>query len=440
MPNWVYFNVVDIDGGDPLLKSLTGDTLKRIGDGPFNVSKTSSYKTKYPQTIIDAPTDKRDWVWQTALDSEERPVVLFVRLDDARTAHNYYYARWTGTEWRETEIGYAGHAFHKNWSVKERCYSSGMTLDPDSINTVYVSLPTKDGEVNANGVYELWKYVIDDEGNITQKTQLTTGSKKNNVRPYVLPGSTGTPLRLAWMNGDYYFWASTSTYPQAYPTAVWADCELPVQDIDLYNALTTTPLPQASPFTISLQTTLQRSKAAYQGTFFSAAGLSLSVTDGYRLDLTVGDSTYRSPSRFLYTDAVVRSVSAAAGETSPFTYMPKATMTLTYDGHRLTLYRNGLIDIQTDIEGLAIDNVQAGTYQNGLLRTWSRALNSDEVRQLTTTKFDELSTGIRVAKADAVVGNGVYSLSGQRIDASWLNARNSHPGLYIVNGKKLIVK
>lgn len=431
MPNWVYFNVVDINGGDPVLKDINGETLKRISDGLFNVSKTATYKTNYPQTIIDAPTDKRDWVWQIARDKEDHPVVLFTRLDDERTTHNFYYTRWTGTEWRETPLGYAGHAFHKNWSTRERCYSSGMTLDPDSINHVYLSLPTKDGEVNASGVYELWKYVIDEEGNITQKTQLTHDSKKNNVRPYLLPGSAGSPLRLAWMQGDYYFWASTSTYPQAFPTGIMADCELPRQAVALTDGLADVPIVSTTGWTISSKAKMKRT--AYAGTFFQTDGMELRVTSAYNLELQVGDSIYRSPSRFLATDALVRGVATAPGESSPMALLTNVTMTLTYDGTFLTLYRNELVEMQIAVSGLTLGNITQGTIESQQ-KTWNRPLNHDEVAALKDTDFSTLTSGVHsVLQPDRRQAPAIFNLSGQRLSAC-------RHGINIIEGKKMIVR
>ena len=411
MPNWVYFNVIDINGGDPVLKDLEGATLKRIADGPFNVSKTDTYKTSYPQTIIDAPTDKRDWVWQTALDKDEHPVVLFTRLDDARTTHNFYYTRWTGTDWKETNLGYAGHAFHKNWSSRERCYSSGMALDPDTITNIYVSLPTKEGEVNVNGVYELWKYVIDDEGNISSKAQLTFDSKKNNVRPYVLPGSAGAPLRLAWMNGDYYFWVSNKNYPQGFPTSIVADCEIPTQPIELEQGLDAQS--NADVFTVSVQTKMPTVASQYLGNFFATDGLSLDVVSGYLLQLTLNGQAYKGSGRLLVTDHYYRGVNPVTDQSAAL--LPKVTMTLTYDGQRLTLYRNELVDMQLDVEGLTLGNTQPGTYINTQLRTWNRPLNNDEVRKLVTTDFGTLASGISVVQSSITDVQAYYNLSGQRL-------------------------
>lgn len=337
-------------------------------------------------------------------------MVLFTRLDDARTTHNFYYTRWTGTEWCETGLGYAGHAFHKNWSSRERCYSSGMALDPDTINHIYLSLPTKDGEVNVNGVYELWKYVIDDEGAITSKTQLTYESKKNNVRPYVLPGSAGTPLRLAWMNGDYYFWVANKNYPQGFPTSLVTDCELPVQPIEIEQGLDAAT--DAAAFTISVQTKMPTTASSYLGTFFNNQRFSLDVISGYLLQLTLDSQSYKGSGRFLATDHYYRGVNPVTDQSAAL--LPKATMTLTYDGQRLTLYRNELVDLQLDVEGLTLGDIQAGTYANAQLRTWNRPLNNDEVRQLVSTDFATLVSGIREFQSSVADIQTCYNLSGQR--------------------------
>ena len=435
MPNWVYFNVIHINNGSPVLTDIAGDTLKAVKDGPFNVNKTAAYKTNYPLTVIDAPTDKRDWVWQIARDKEDRPVVLMVRMDDGRTNHTYNYMKWTGTEWRETELSFAGHAFHLNWSSRERCYSAGMTIDPDTANHAYLSLPTKNGEVNKDGVYELWKYVLDDEGNVTSRTQLTFDSKKNNVRPYILPGSAGTPLRLAWMNGNYHFWSSTSKYPQAYPTAIWTDGDIPQQGVDLNNGLTSHLSPLTSPLSISTQVTLPQTKSKYLGTFFSTENMSLQIVDDYNLQLTIGDMTLRSPSRMLATDALIRGVTEMSGESGHTAMLPKVTMTLTYDGNRLTVYRNGLIDMQTDVTGLQFGSLQEGTYDNAQTLIWSRPLNNDEVRELANTKFGDITSSISSLDYFTIspFDNCTYNLHGRKLSNSQLQK-----GIIIINGKKII--
>ena len=74
MPNWLYFNVIDINNGNgPILKDIKGTTLKKVADGPFNVNKTDSYAKSYPYTVVDKTANCRNWVWQIATDKDENP-------------------------------------------------------------------------------------------------------------------------------------------------------------------------------------------------------------------------------------------------------------------------------------------------------------------------------------------------------------------------------
>ena len=128
----------------------------------FQVNKTDDFANKYPATIVDKTAGIRNWVWQIALDKDERPVVAYPHIDNAKTTHVYWYARWNGADWKNTWVQYGGHAFHHNWNSTELCYSGGMAIDPDNINDLYLSIPTKDGRYNKDGVYELWRYTIGD--------------------------------------------------------------------------------------------------------------------------------------------------------------------------------------------------------------------------------------------------------------------------------------
>ena len=224
MPDWLYFNVIDINKGNgPLLKDINGKQLSTIANGPFNVSKNDSYYNSFPLTVVDKSANIRNWVWQISTDKNENPVIAYPHIDNAKTSHVYWYSRWTGSEWRNTWVQYAGHAFHQNWNSTERCYSGGMAIDPDNINDLYLSIPTSNGEYNKDGVFEIWKYTIDDDGNVSKSEQITSNSEKNNIRPFIIPGSKNSPLRLTWMNGDYYYWIVIKNYPLGYPTAVLCD-------------------------------------------------------------------------------------------------------------------------------------------------------------------------------------------------------------------------
>ena len=218
LPNWLYFNTININaGGEPQLCDVNGKVLSTISEGKFNVFKRDDYKQQYPLTVIDSPDNSRCWVFQITTDKEENPVVAFVRISPDKKQHEYYYARWNGGKWRITDIADAGKWFHQSPQT-ENCYSAGMAIDPDDVNTVYCSLPTK----NQSGkeVYEIWKYTLNEAGVVTTKEAITWNSEKNNMRPYVLPGSVGSDLRVVWMNGDYYYWLKCSRFPEGYPTRI----------------------------------------------------------------------------------------------------------------------------------------------------------------------------------------------------------------------------
>lgn len=343
MPDWLYFNVIDINKGNgPILRDLNGKQLSIINNGTFNVNKTDSYASSYPATIVDKTANIRNWVWQIALDKDEHPVIAYPHIDNAKTSHVYWYARWNGTAWKNTWVQYAGHAFHQNWNQTERCYSGGMSLDPDNINDLYLSIPTKDGQYNKDGVYEIWKYTIDDEGQVAGSEQITRNSEKNNVRPFVIPGSKNSPMRVAWMNGDYYYWMVQKAYPKGYPTDIrvdfaWEEELTPEDDSDLrVDCICLAPGK-----TISLAFAMNASK--YEGKLFTMGNMTYSLgSDNYPV-VTIDGKAYKSQNRLLTSDNWATNSTGTSGDNHP-TKLTTWVLTMTYDGHVLTTYRNGLVD------------------------------------------------------------------------------------------------
>ena len=358
MPDWLYFNVIDINHGDgPILRDLNGKELKKIADGTFNVSKTDSYASQYSATIVDKTAGIRNWVWQIALDNEEHPVIAYPHIDDGKTTHVYWYARWNGSAWKNTKVASAGHAFHQNWNQTERCYSGGMSLDPDHINDMYLSIPTKDGQFDKDGVYEIWKYTIDDDGKVVGSEQITKDSPKNNARPYVIPGSKNSPMRLGWIQGDYYYWMVNKNYPLGYPTSLLCDYEWQEEStIDDSGIMLYCYCFGSGPGTLTLGFEMNAEK--YEGTLFtilddvdSSVNLrySINAEDQYP-ELTVGGKTYKSQNRLFTSDNWAYNSTGTSGDNHP-TKLTTWVLTLTYDGHVLTTYRNGFVDQVIEVEG-----------------------------------------------------------------------------------------
>mgnify|MGYP007069915636 CR=1 FL=1 len=129
-------------------------------------------------------------------------------------------------------------------------------------------------------------------------------------------------------------------------------------------------------------------------------------------------------------------------------------------GNHLQIFKNGTFTI-TAAEGKAVKSVvitfcssqttleaNVGTYDAGLWRgnnssvtfsaAGSRYIHSIEVTTADKDEDTDKTTGVSEVKAQTPVKaamQGIYDLTGRRISASQLK-----PGLYIVNGKKVVVK
>jgi hypothetical protein len=69
---------------------------------------------------------------------------------------------------------------------------------------VYLSRPT-------DGIFEIEKWVTSDGGANWSSEAITSGSKKNNVRPVVPRNHKPTGIELIWMHGDYVFYTKYDT-------------------------------------------------------------------------------------------------------------------------------------------------------------------------------------------------------------------------------------
>lgn len=402
-PNWVYFNVINLkatttaDGGvsvSPVLEDIKGNQLSVIADGKFPVNKTDAYKNSYPYTLVDAPTNYRDWVWQIACDDEGLPVIAMVRISGGKDQHQYYYAKWTGSKWRLTSLADGGGRFHS--SNTEYCYSGGEALDPENPNIIYLSIPTV-GE-SEKKVYEIWKYTLSDDGSVKTKEQITRNSAKNNVRPFVLPGSAASPLRLVWMHGDYYYWLVKQGFPQGYPTAIHADYAWPSAEADLqegrmeekvYDSPAMTAgrteqlaLTDGEAFTLHLNMSVDAAK--YYGTLLTIGGMSYALDQStVKPYVKIGEQVYTSSNKLYTSDNWALYSTGTISDNWP-TPLPTLSLTITYDGERLTIYRGGLIDQVIEAPSLAATSATIGGYKGELHEavSYSRALSQEEVKQL----------------------------------------------------------
>ncbi len=407
MPDWLYMNYIDINQGNgPTLHDITGTQLKKIADGVFNVSKTDSYASSYPKTIVDKTTNIRNWVWQIVLDKDEHPVIAYPHIDNAKTTHAYWYARWNGTAWNNTWVQYAGHAFHQNWNSTELCYSGGMALDPENINELYLSIPTTNGTYNKDGVYEIWKYTIDDAGKVAGSEQITKNSAKNNARPYIIPGSKNSPMRLAWMNGDYYYWMVKQGYPKGYPTAIHCNYEWSEQLTPESEGDRTDCICLSAGKTVNLAFAMNASR--YAGTkLFALGNMTYALDADNYPTITIGSQSYRSQNRLLTSDDWATMSTGTSGDNHP-TKLTTWVLTMTYDGQTLTTYRNGFIDqviATTELQGGTADTVDNGDFPHTLLQ------QSDYYAVASTVTVQKMVADMQQQIQAEMARTALYSIS-----------------------------
>jgi hypothetical protein len=211
-PNWVYYSELDVNTME--LFDVTGEKLAQVAEQPFKVSQA----TARPPLVVDGPEDRKNWVWDLAMDGTGRPAIAMTRISRDARVHDYYRVSWTGSAWQPTFLGHGGGWFHQNPRGAEKCYSGGLALDPEDTGVVYYSAPA-DGRHGR--VYEIWRAEVDAAGALQTTAQVTRHSEKNNVRPFVINRSpVGSQARVLWMNGDYYYWIVNRDNPLGFPTRI----------------------------------------------------------------------------------------------------------------------------------------------------------------------------------------------------------------------------
>lgn len=169
-----------------------GTFIRKLAEGPVKVSEATR--------IYDGTSATGEaWVWDMHLDRAGRPVIAYSSHPSSMD-HRYRYARWNGKAWEDHAVAYAGKRLYE----REAYYSGGICLDPDDLNTIYVSSDVRleDGKPNESGHREIYKGVTADGGKTWRWRALTVNSTQDNLRPIVPANHPGKTFVL-WFRGVY---------------------------------------------------------------------------------------------------------------------------------------------------------------------------------------------------------------------------------------------
>ncbi len=173
-------------------ETASGKKICNIEEIPFTPDQSD--------LVYDAGKNgQRSWIWDVTQDENDKPVLVYARFF-SELKHEYWYARWDGTQWINKKITDAGRWFplreipREGWEGEPH-YSGGVYLDHSNPNIVYLSRPI-------NNVFEIQKWETADMGKTWKTTDITSGSTLDNVRPFVPINDPNS--RVLWMYNYHY--------------------------------------------------------------------------------------------------------------------------------------------------------------------------------------------------------------------------------------------
>jgi hypothetical protein len=194
---------------DGLLHRSDGAPIRPLAEGLRSPEEGSR--------VFRGDADNVAWVVDASLDAEGRPFVAYsVQKGSAGLPpgqggedHRYRLARWTGAEWTDGEMVFAGRRLYP----REDDYTGGVALVPGDPDTVFIStsadpvtgaplVSAADGQRH----WEIFRGSRRGEGSGEERvwhwTPLTRDSTSDNLRPIVPQAEAREPI-LLWLRGTY---------------------------------------------------------------------------------------------------------------------------------------------------------------------------------------------------------------------------------------------
>lgn len=178
---------------DGMLHSSNGSEIRLLGDGPIQIGE-GTLVFQGGQSAVASGND-------LAIDSNGHPYLAYsVQIDENPLDHRYRYSRWTGDEWLDYEIAFAGERLYSG----EDDFTGNIALDPNNPAVVYISTNVNPvtGTLLQSGHYEIFQGRTNDDGMNWDWVPITENSTEDNIRP-IVPDWDGQNTAVIWLQGTY---------------------------------------------------------------------------------------------------------------------------------------------------------------------------------------------------------------------------------------------
>lgn len=211
--------VVSTGQPDECANSLYHGYITVASDGSLTFFKTDGTQVTSPPfnpnefTLVYDGTTNDGWQWDIETIGGTITIAYAV-FTSANTVHTYYQARWNGSAWQSDAVADGG-AVPDYLYAGEPDYSGGFGLDPNDINTVYVSRMFTATDFRL----EKWTHTgTFPTGTWTQDSTIAS-TATINARPYCPRGLS--PTTVLWWEGSYTSYTNYATRLRMNPTPSW---------------------------------------------------------------------------------------------------------------------------------------------------------------------------------------------------------------------------